>query len=170
MAIEREFKFLATPKDLNLWKEYPTLTYKITQAYLLDKGKAEVRIRKIVRLSDGETLHTLTVKVNTPDPAERIEIERELSSEEFDQLYASSAIVSEITKLRIELMVIHLDDTYWCFDWYEDMKLCVAEFESKKFLPNDLCKDLAGLYVDLGEEVTSNPKYKTKNLARKRES
>ena len=162
--IEREFKFIARPKHKcsDLWVKLADTTYDIEQAYLLENEHIEVRIRKLVRLSDGQASYKETVKITTSDPSKRREAEWDLTAEEFDELVPCA--ISKITKRRTEIPIS--DTTSWCIDWYRDLSLCIVEFESPEETPVDEYKRMIEEWVELKEDVTADPQYKTKELAK----
>ena len=96
--IEREFKFLAVKKNPELWARMNYWLFNIVQAYLLIHPDMEIRIRREERVCTKEMFYTITTKVKTSVDSERVEITKPLSKEEFDSLYNSSAVISEIQK------------------------------------------------------------------------
>jgi adenylate cyclase len=148
VEVERKYLIPEIPSDVK-----PERSRRIRQGYIATSAVAEVRIRA---LADD---HTLTVK--SRGELARVEVEVELSRDEFDELWPLTA-GRRLTKTRhdVRIQAQHLAEV----DVYEDSLtgLTVAEVEfadlaaATSFRPPEW----------FGVEVTADDRYRNEALAR----
>ena len=151
MTIEIEHKYLV--KD-GSWRDHIISSTEIIQGYLCSNSRCEVR----VRIWNDKNVQTawITAK-STGACVERVEFERDISMEDAEQLLALSDGV--VSKVRHQVLVGNL--TFEVDEYTGDNKgLIVAELE--------VCSvDFAfEKPLWLGEEVTTDIKYRNSQLAK----
>lgn len=142
---EIERKFLVNCDE---WKSYVDTSIPITQHYLvIDEGKT-VRVRQY-----GEQ-YILTIKISTNSLMSCVEIEKDLTKQEYDELAKHS--LASISKIRYNLGWLY---NGWEVDVFAN-NLVIAEIEL----------DSEDQHIDIpawtSHEVTHDKKYKNVNMAR----
>lgn len=151
MAIEIERKYLV--KD-DSWRDYIISSTEIIQGYLCSNSRCEVR----VRIWKGKNVQTAWMAVkSTGACVERVEVERDIDMEDAKRLLVlSDSVVSKVRHL-----VLMGDLTFEVDEYTEDNKgLIVAELE---VYSTDFTFEKP---LWLGEEVTTNIKYRNSQLAK----
>lgn len=128
---------------------------EIKQGYIFNDKNGILRIRQV------DNKYILTIKLKTNNIQERIEIEKELTKEEFKVLWESIPDENKIIKTR--KIIKNLDGTKWEIDFFHNLdgkfkNLILAEIELKNI--KQKFKKPKWLY----KEVTTNPEYYNNNL------
>ncbi len=164
VAIETERKFLVRDGVLLRKIPVPFKKIQIEQVYLEDDGKGEMRIRRRSQEDCGSVYYE-TRKTPTASPASRIEIERQISAEEY--AYRLRHVRSDCDIIR---------KTRVCFLWQNQYFELDILLEPQRLLGTTLLEielteenDKVSIPDWLGkiEEVTGDSKYSNFALARR---
>lgn len=150
---EIERKFLI---KFNSWKNDIDEVFHIKQGYIVQEDKKVLRVRK------SNTKYTMTFKMPymSLQGYTYIELERDITKEEFDVLFKECKY--KLSKIR---NIVYHENRKWEIDEFLDKMLpddssymCEIELNSED--------DEISLPPWVGEEVTSDPRYKNINIAR----
>lgn len=151
MAIEIERKYLV--KD-DSWRNYIISSTEIIQGYLCSNSRCEVRVR--VRKGKNIQAAWMTAK-STGACVERVEVERDICIEDAKRLLAlSDSVVSKVRHLVLMGDLVFEVDEYTGDNkglTIAELEVCSADFAFEKPLW-------------LGEEVTTDIKYRNSQLAK----
>ena len=151
MTIEIEHKYLV--KD-DSWRDYIISSTEIIQGYLCSNSRCEVR----VRIWNDKNIQTawMTAK-STGACVERVEVERDISMEDAKRLLAlSDGVVSKVRHLVLMGNLTFDVDEYTGDNeglTIAELEVCSVDFAFEKPLW-------------LGEEVTTDIKYRNSQLAK----
>lgn len=159
---EIERKYLIGYPDIELLKAMPNCDeVEILQTYLISDPNTELRVRQ--RGQNGSYSFTKTEKRNTDDPARRIEVEKRIDKDEYLKLLMhADPELHPIRKTRYLILQResgqYLEiDVYPGFDKFAILEIELATIDTRvKFPP----------YLTIFEDVTYNPDYRNKNIAR----
>lgn len=150
--VERKFLLKQIPNFLDT-----SHFVQISQAYLfIDEDGNELRLRKKSDSSGDKYIQTYKSKGDL----KRSEVEFEISKENFEALWehASKRVLKKKRYLiQYENLLLELDEYQ---NNLEGLLVLEIEFENE-----DIAKDFIP-FDWLGEEITYDPKYKNKNLAK----
>lgn len=164
VAIETERKFLV--KDFHDIDKIPVAhqIIEVEQVYLKKRDGVEARIRKRGQANEGEIYYE-TKKFPTGSPISRIEIEKRIDTQEYwEKLKDANLELDPIKKLRVCFL---WKNQYFELDFFQEPErirgLTLLEIELTEENDEVSIPDWLGEVI----EVSEDPKYKNKNLARR---
>jgi CYTH domain-containing protein len=158
-GIEIERKFLLKSLD-PASKEFYVDSTNILQFYLSSDEGISRRVREESSMDDSKVVFTYTEKKDV-SPGVREENEKEITSEEFENLYKEAS--TYITKSRHKFKFPETGDLIWEIDVFRNVTLIIAEIE----LPSiDHSFEIPALLRDnIVMEITEHPEFNNINLA-----
>lgn len=163
--LEIEYKFLIRYPDVSIFQNQPDYRcQKITQLYLelpqgMDENGTRCRIRSITER--GETKYTKTFKTSITDMT-RIEIENEISEEEFSSLskYIRKGY-SPIKKVRHSFQLYGFTYEVDIFPFWNDRAYLEIEVDSENTRPP------YPEFIEIIKDVTADKRYRNTSIAQR---
>lgn len=158
MPTENERKFVINKSCQGEIEKASVDQYKISQGYLIATRGITVRIRKLIKKSDGSKSYFFTLKVTTNGRC--VEIEKPIDVRDFNDLWHIA--LNKLKKIRY---IIINEEDIWEIDFFKDYKgeiyfaVAEIEMEENKLEPDsipDLIKNNVILKVPLNDARFSN--------------